>query len=117
MLYQMPRSKAVTGKKTKPVEVPDYAHAGVQEVAVRTDMSQKAIVGKVLGWFAKQDAHIQGVIIGEVPDALRPDFARLILEKMASGSTEDADAERGREAVRRARSRQAQPRRKKSGTG
>lgn len=43
------------------------------------------IVAKVIAWLGSHDDATIGAIIGGVPDTLQPDFAKLILEKMAKG--------------------------------
>lgn len=89
----MPPKHDESDDATKPVEVPAYVHKGLAAEAKRTEISQKAIVGRVLWWYLRQDVRMRGIIIGELPDAMRPDFARMLLAKIASGEGEAAESE------------------------
>ncbi len=73
------------------VEVTPHAKAGVDSIIAWSGLSQKLIVERTMTWIASQDRNVQGAILMATPDSMQPDFARLVLEKMAEGAEQGDD--------------------------
>ena len=60
-------------------------------------MSQVNSVNRLIEWFCDQDDVTRAAVLGSIPESLRPDVARTILEKMArtalAGRPPDAGAQ------------------------
>ena len=48
-------------------------------------MTQKELVGRVINWFCDQDRVVQQIILGQIPQEIAQDVARLTLERIATG--------------------------------
>ena len=48
-------------------------------------MTQVAMMSRLVSWFTEQPKAIQAAVMGQFPDEIKPDIAKLILEHMAKG--------------------------------
>lgn len=56
-------------------------------------MTQKELVGRIINWFCDQDRVAQQIILGQIPQEIAQDVAKLMLEKIAAGEAQtDATA-------------------------
>ncbi|HZZ42147.1 MAG TPA: hypothetical protein VFE58_04360 [Tepidisphaeraceae bacterium] len=47
----------------------------------RMGMTQVAAAERLIAWLSEQHAGVQGAILGQYPEAIKKDVARLLLEK------------------------------------
>lgn len=106
------------------VGVPEEAWNDLRNVARWAKKPQKEVVAEViswLGWLKTVDKDAAGAIVGHLPMARRPAFAKLILQYMAEASVEsdesslkrqaEADAQADADAAERNRRKQSRNRR------
>jgi hypothetical protein len=70
---------------TSPLALTNEASQCVAEIAERTGLRDGEIVKRVFEWLTNQDEVVQAVVLGQIPQAIRPDAARLILDRLAEG--------------------------------
>ena len=56
----------------------------IKAISTRTGMTQTAIFTRLLIWFELQDDVLQQAVLGQLPPSIRPDVARIVLERMAA---------------------------------
>ena len=61
----------------------EEAGQSVAAIAQRTGLRDSEIVNRVFDWLVEQDEVVQAVVLGQIPQAIRPDAARLALERLA----------------------------------
>lgn len=72
--------------KPKSISVPPESFAALDELVAWSRKTQKVVVAEVfawLGWLLKENPDAAGAIVHHLPSSRRPEFARLILERMA----------------------------------
>ena len=62
--------------------LPQTAEQVVGKIAARTGMREDEIASRIFKWIGEQDEVVQAVILGQIPDAIRPNVWKLILESM-----------------------------------
>jgi hypothetical protein len=70
-----PRTSAVTS------DAPD---AIVATIAQRTGMRESEITRRLFAWFSEQDEVVQALVLGQIPQALRPNAAQVLVERFAA---------------------------------
>jgi hypothetical protein len=55
--------------------------------AKETGSSETEIVSRLVNWYAEQSVVIRRAIVGHIPDEIRPDVARMLLEKWTERKT------------------------------
>ncbi len=83
-------------KRLPTVEVLPDNRAMLAQVEGWSELNQKALVNRILAWFGTLDQDMQGMITGSLPAARRPDFAVLLLQKMAKEKPPAAGAVEGK---------------------
>ncbi len=68
-----------------PLALTDEASQCVAAIAERTGLRDLEIVRRVFEWLTNQDEVVQAVVLGQIPQAIRPDAASLILDRLAEG--------------------------------
>lgn len=97
----MPRLPKGQRPQRMQVIVPPFAYEAVERLEAVTGQDRKVVVGKTLEWLARQPETVQKFIIFAMPESLRPEFARMVLEKMASSPGEtEAEREHLRQGLR-----------------
>lgn len=86
-----------TGQRGRTVEITDEAKASLDQVVAWSGMTQKLVVARVLEWLSHLDHDTQGAIIGALPQSRRPDFARMLLERMGQEGQEPKATRRATE--------------------
>lgn len=66
--------------------MPESVAEVVTAIAEQSGMREGEIVKRVFSWLHEQDDVIRALVLGQIPDAIRPDAAKLILEQIANGS-------------------------------
>ena len=51
-------------------------------------MSQVSAVNRIVEWFCSQDEVTRAVVLGSIPESVRPDIARMLLERMVKDRSE-----------------------------
>lgn len=87
-----------TGRKSVKVNVTDEELSAFGEAHAPT--TQGEAVARLMRWFTGLDWASRKAIMGEMPEDLAPDIARLVLERMAAGSDDEADAGDGAPPVK-----------------
>ena len=67
---------------TPPLSLTHEANHRVAKIAERTGLRDDDIIKRVFGWLASQDEIVQAVALGQIPQVLRSDAARLILDRL-----------------------------------
>lgn len=62
-------------------------------------MTQKELVGRIINWFCDQDRVSQQIILGQIPQEIAQDVAKLMLEKLAAGEAEEDSLHARREQL------------------
>jgi len=89
------------------IELADGAKVALERVRQRNGMTQKELVGRLIQWFCAEDEVLQQVILGQIPEAIAPDVARIVLQRIADAAPDTLDHRRavtaapGRPAARR----------------
>lgn len=65
------------------IELAEGSKNQLEVVRNRTGMTQKELVGRIINWFSQQDRTVQQIILGQIPQEIAVDVAKLMLEKMA----------------------------------
>jgi hypothetical protein len=65
------------------IELADGAKDNLERVRGRNGMTQKELVARLINWFSAQDHVVQQIILGQIPQEVAPDVARLMLERIA----------------------------------
>ena len=65
------------------IELGEGTKNQLEIVRDRTGMTQKELVGRIINWFAQQDRTVQQIILGQIPQEIAVDVAKLMLERMA----------------------------------
>lgn len=65
------------------IEISEGVKDKLEQVRLWNGMTQKELVSRVLSWFCEQDRVAQQVILGQIPEEIAPDVARMHLEKLA----------------------------------
>jgi hypothetical protein len=77
-------------KRAATIELTDETHTIIERAVDWSPHNKKSAVNQILVWFGTLDQDTQGAILGAVPASRRPDFARLILERMAQAEPASA---------------------------
>lgn len=64
------------------IELGEGSKDALEAIRKGNGMTQKELVGRLIGWFCDQDRVIQQVILGQIPEEIAPDVARIVLEKL-----------------------------------
>ena len=72
------------------IELAEGSKNQLEIVRNRTGMTQKELVGRIINWFSQQDRTVQQIILGQIPQDIAVDVAKLMLEKMARESRAEA---------------------------
>ncbi|MCC5831004.1 MAG: hypothetical protein JJU36_16280 [Phycisphaeraceae bacterium] len=67
------------------IELAEGCKDALELVRSWNGMTQKELVGRLIGWFCEQDRVVQQVILGQIPEEIAPEVAEIILKKMQSG--------------------------------
>jgi hypothetical protein len=62
--------------------------AAVKQLGIMSDnhqMTKIAMMSRLVEWFVAQDLPTQSAVVGVLPDEIKPNLAKLILERMAKG--------------------------------
>ncbi len=82
----------MTGKRQNlNLELTPDAKEAIEKVRAWNGMTQKELVGRLVSWFGRQDRVIQQVILGQIPEQIAPDVARLMLQRLAAGQPSTGD--------------------------
>ena len=65
------------------IELADGAKDQLERVRGRNGMTQKELVARLINWFSQQDHVVQQIILGQIPQEVAPDVAKLMLERIA----------------------------------
>jgi hypothetical protein len=69
------------------IAVTSEAKAAIEAVGERYGMSQIELASRLYTWLAGQDEVVQAAVLGILPEAVAPDVARLVLERLAGGGS------------------------------
>jgi len=58
-------------------------------------MTQKELVSRIINWFCGQDRVLQQIVLGQIPEEIAPDVAKMVLERLAAAEGSDAKAGKG----------------------
>ena len=74
-----------TGRTTvmHKIMLPDNAQSVLDEIATQTGMREDEIVKRIFNWVMDQNEIVRGVVLGQIPEALRPNVWKLIAESAA----------------------------------
>jgi hypothetical protein len=65
------------------LDIDEQATAGFLAAARRADMTSVAAASKLVEWLAAQEPGVQAAILGQYPQEIEADIARMLLQKMA----------------------------------
>jgi len=68
------------------IELADGAKDQLERVRSRNGMTQKELVARLINWFSQQDHVVQQIILGQIPQEVAPDVAKLMLERIADAA-------------------------------
>jgi hypothetical protein len=74
----------IMNKDRNTLQVTQKAFAAVEKIATRTGLPKKIIVERVFGWLDGESDVIQSAVLGQLPQSVAPDVARLVLERMTN---------------------------------
>ncbi len=77
------------------IELADGAKDQLEIIRQWNGMTQKELVGRLVNWFCQQDRVSQQVILGQIPEEIAPDVARIMLERLAEDDSTQAKAPTG----------------------
>lgn len=69
------------------VQLDDETNRILNTLADTTGLGKGDIVRRLLQWLQSQDDVVRSAALGTLPESLRPDLARLLLERMARPET------------------------------
>ncbi|MCL2640836.1 MAG: hypothetical protein FWD53_08330 [Phycisphaerales bacterium] len=78
------------------IQIVRKASEAIDQIAQRTGLQKKHIVEMVFCWLTAQDEVVQALILGQIPEALQRDAARLALERLAKNKTTSRRTASGR---------------------
>jgi hypothetical protein len=78
------------------IELADGAKDQLEIIRQWNGMTQKELVGRMVNWFCNQDRVSQQVILGQIPDEIAPDVARIMLERIAQADDHPSEPTGGR---------------------
>jgi hypothetical protein len=68
------------------IELTPDAKRRLMDVSKRFGMTQISATSRLVEWFSGQSELVQAAVLGQYPAEIESDVARLILQKMASGT-------------------------------
>jgi hypothetical protein len=79
------------------IEIPSDAMDVIDAECERTGMAKRDFVSRVFRWWGGQSDVIRGSILGHLPESVRQDVARIVLERMAGEASARGGVETSRD--------------------
>jgi hypothetical protein len=65
------------------INVPASAKKIVAALAMREDMTEQGVAGRIYAWFARQPELVQRVVLGQITEEMLPDLKDRLVEALS----------------------------------
>ena len=65
------------------IEVAPGCKEQLKQLRQRNGMTQRELTARLIEWFCQQDQVVQQAVLGQIPESIAPDVARMLLARMS----------------------------------
>ena len=65
------------------IEVIPGCKEQLKQLRQRNGMTQRELMARLIEWFCQQDQVVQQTVLGQIPESIAPDVARMLLARMS----------------------------------